>query len=55
METGTHTCRCCVWGGLHYRSTVEDTSKWFPQIARNVGKHYFLADLKHRGKKHNDH
>jgi hypothetical protein len=44
-----------VWGGLHYRSTVEDTSKWFPQIARNVGKHYFLADIKHHGNKHNDH
>ena len=44
-----------VWGGLHYRSTVEETSKWFPQIARNVGKHYFLADIKHHGKKHNDH
>jgi hypothetical protein len=31
-----------VWGGLHYRSTVEDSTKWFPQIARDVGKRYFL-------------
>jgi PAP2 superfamily len=35
-----------VWGGLHYRSTVEQTSKDFPQIARDVGKRYFLDDLK---------
>jgi hypothetical protein len=32
-----------VWGGLHYRSTVEQTSKDFPRIARDVGKRYFLA------------
>ena len=31
-----------VWGGLHYRSTVEDTSKYFPRIARDIGKKYFL-------------
>jgi hypothetical protein len=35
-----------VWGGLHYRSTVEQTSKDFPRIARDVGKRYFLDDLK---------
>ena len=31
-----------VWGGLHYRSTVESSTKWFPRIARDVGKHHFL-------------
>ena len=35
-------CAPTVWGGLHYRSTVEETSKYFPQIARDVGKKYFL-------------
>lgn len=33
-----------VWGGLHYRSTVEQSSKYFPRIARDVGKHYFLSN-----------
>jgi hypothetical protein len=36
-----------VWGGLHYRSTVEATSKYFPRIARDVGKRYFLAKHGH--------
>jgi hypothetical protein len=31
-----------VWGGLHYRSTVEKSAKHFPRIAKDVGKHYFL-------------
>ncbi len=31
-----------VWGGLHYRSTMTQTAKYFPQIARDVGKKYFL-------------
>jgi hypothetical protein len=31
-----------VWGGLHYRSTVEQTSKDFPRIAKDIGKRYFL-------------
>ena len=31
-----------VWGGLHYRSTVESSTKHFPRIARDVGKHHFL-------------
>ena len=31
-----------VWGGLHYRSTVEKSTKHFPQIAKDVGKHHFL-------------
>ena len=38
-----------VWGGLHYRSTVEQTSKDFPQIAKDVGKHYFLNGLHGHG------
>jgi hypothetical protein len=36
-----------VWGGLHYRSTVEQSSKYFPRIARDIGKHYFLANHGH--------
>jgi hypothetical protein len=36
-----------VWGGLHYRSTMRKTAKHFPRIARDVGKHEFLADRKH--------
>jgi PAP2 superfamily len=33
-----------VWGGLHYRTTMTETAKHFPRIARDVGKKYFLAD-----------
>ena len=33
-----------VWGGLHYRTTMTETAKHFPQIARDVGKRYFLKD-----------
>jgi hypothetical protein len=40
-----------VWGGLHYRTTVTRTAKYFPRIARDVGRHYFLADAKN---KHDD-
>jgi hypothetical protein len=39
-----------VWGGLHYRSTVEKTAKYFPRIARDVGRKYFLG----RDNKNND-
>ena len=35
-----------VWGGLHYRTTMEETAKQFPRIARDVGKDYFLRDKK---------
>ena len=38
-----------VWGGLHYRTTMIDSAKYFPKIARNVGKRYFLADEKRHG------
>ena len=31
-----------VWGGLHYRTTMTDTAKHFPRIARDVGRRYFL-------------
>ncbi len=31
-----------VWGGLHYRSTMTETAKDFPRIARDVGKRFFL-------------
>jgi hypothetical protein len=41
-----------VWGGLHFRTTMTETAKVFPRIARNVGKEHFLAD---RGRKHDDH
>ena len=33
-----------VWGGLHYRTTMDETAKHFPQIARDVGKRAFLVD-----------
>jgi hypothetical protein len=35
-----------VWGGLHFRSTVEQTSQDFPRIAKDIGKRYFLDDHK---------
>ena len=31
-----------VWGGLHFRTTMTDTFKHFPRIAKDVGKQYFL-------------
>jgi len=31
-----------VWGGLHYRTTMQETAKHFTEIARDIGKHYFL-------------
>ena len=34
-----------VWGGLHYRTTMVESAKHFPRIARDVGKRYFLAGL----------
>ena len=43
LDTSSPTSRTArVWGGLHYRSTVEQTSKDFPRIARDVGKRFFL-------------
>ena len=40
-----------VWGGLHYRSTMEKSEQHFPQIARDVAKRYFLSEARgnHRG------
>ena len=38
-----------VWGGLHYRTTMTETAKHFPRIARDVGRHYFLSDPNHEG------
>ena len=35
-----------VWGGLHFRTTMTETAKHFPRIAREVGKHYFLEGAK---------
>ena len=35
-----------VWGGLHYRSTMQATAKHFPRIASDVGKKHFLAPAK---------
>jgi hypothetical protein len=32
-----------VWGGLHFRTTMTQTSKDFPKIARDVGKRHFLT------------
>jgi hypothetical protein len=31
-----------VWGGLHFRTTMVETAKHFPRIAKDVGKRYFL-------------
>ena len=39
-----------VWGGLHYRTTMTETAKHFPQIAKAVGKEHFLA----HGNDHDD-
>jgi hypothetical protein len=39
-----------VWGGLHYRWTMTETAKHFPQIAKAVGKEHFLA----HGNDHDD-
>ena len=36
-----------VWGGLHYRTTMTDTAKHFPRIARDIGRKHFLADAGH--------
>ena len=38
-----------VWGGLHYRTTMTETAKHFPRIARDVGRQYFLSDHKDDG------
>jgi PAP2 superfamily len=32
-----------VWGGLHFRTTMTQTAKHFPQIARDVGRRHFLT------------
>ena len=32
-----------VWGGLHYRTTMQETAKHFPRIAQDIGRRYFLA------------
>jgi hypothetical protein len=32
-----------VWGGLHYRSTMIESAKYFPRIARDVGRDHFLT------------
>jgi hypothetical protein len=42
-----------VWGGLHYRTTMTRTAKHFPQIARDVGRKYFLTDAGRKGDKDN--
>ena len=31
-----------VWGGLHFRTTMTETAKHFPRIARDIGRQYFL-------------
>ncbi len=38
-----------VWGGLHYRTTMTETAKHFPRIARDVGRQYFLGHPKDDG------
>ena len=38
-----------VWGGLHYRTTMTQSAKHFPRIARDVGRQHFLADAGRSG------
>lgn len=33
-----------VWGGLHYRTTMTQSAKHFPQIARDIGRQHFLSE-----------
>jgi hypothetical protein len=40
-----------VWGGLHFRTTMTETAKHFPRIAKDVGKEFFLDS----GFRRNDH
>ena len=40
-----------VWGGLHFRTTMAETAKHFPRIAKDVGKKFFLDP----GFRRNDH
>jgi hypothetical protein len=42
-----------IWGGLHYRTTMTRTANYFPRIARDVGRNYFLEHAGRRGKDHN--
>jgi hypothetical protein len=35
-----------VWGGLHFRTTMEETARYFPRIAKDIGKEYFLKGKK---------
>ena len=35
-----------VWGGLHFRTTMTQTAKHFPQVARDVARHHFFDDLR---------
>jgi hypothetical protein len=37
-----------VWGGLHFRWTMTETARHFPQIARDVGREHFLDDREPR-------
>ena len=32
-----------VWGGLHYRTTMEETAKHFPRVAQDVAKKHFFG------------
>jgi hypothetical protein len=31
-----------VWAGLHYRTTMDESVRHYTEIARDIGKHYFL-------------
>jgi PAP2 superfamily len=35
-----------VWGGLHFRTTMRQSAKHFPRIARAVGREHFLVDAR---------
>ncbi len=43
-----------VWGGLHYRTTMTETAKHFPRIAKDVGKRNFLEGPKFPGATRSD-
>ena len=38
-----------VWGGLHFRTTMTQTAKHFPRIARDVARRHFLEGKDTRG------
>ena len=46
LELLTDVENARVWGGLRYRTTMTESAKHFPQIARDIGRRHFLADTR---------